>query len=510
MFKFLAIIFFFIFDINDLLSLDSRDITTKILSISSFNNEIKCEIKISVPGNWKISQQPEFSSRDANFIRAINIKKISDMEYSGELYFFKNAKEANIAVNFAACSNVCVFANKNFKIDLSKEFNSQEEGNKNIWYMILLAILGGLILNFMPCVLPVLSIKLKSFTKNSKEKRHLLYTFFGILTSFLAFALSIYFLKFLGHSVGWGMHFQNSNFLNVSALLVFMFVLYAYNRISFTISAETNLDKKGEFIREFSSGIIATILAIPCTAPFLGTAATFAIQGTTTDLFIIFIAIALGFGSPYLLAYFMKTPKFIKPGKWMDVFKSVLNLGIVATFLWLIWLLSNHLSLYQLMILILIYTIIFVSAGKYKFVFITASALVLTIPNIAENNTSKTIQIKADHFWYPFNQNAIDNYIKDKKLVFVNITADWCMTCQYNKSMVLTNNEFLKLIKDKNVVLMEGDITYKNEEISAFLRSHNQSGIPFNIIFGPSAPNGIRLSVLPSIAEIKTALEKAQ
>lgn len=512
MWKILSIILSVFFCLFDCFSLNSSDITIENSVVKNVKDGIECVVNLSVPNPWKISQHPEFASGDDVFIKTLKTNKINEQNYSCHLLFKNGAKQTKMKVNFAACADVCMFANKDFELNLSKEFDKANDLSPNFWYIILLAFIGGFILNFMPCVLPVLTIKLRSFAKrDSADKKHLLYTFCGIFCCFLAFATSVAVLKNLGHAVGWGMHFQNANFLNVATLLVFVFMMYAYERVNLNISTKTDLSSKGEFAKEFSSGIIATILAIPCTAPFLGTAATFALQGSNFDLFVIFSIIALGFGSPYLLGYFIKIPTFIKPGKWMMRFKNILNLGIVLTFIWLFWLLSNHLSSQQLILTALLYTVLFVTLGKYKLATVVACVLMMFVPNIQNDQdvAESLFNVNASG-WQKFSEEALTEHVKNKKVVFINITADWCMTCQYNKAVVLRNESFLKFTKENNVLLMEGDITYPNEEIRKFLAKHGRSGIPFNVVYGPSAPEGISLSVMPSLMEIKAAVENAK
>lgn len=512
MWKALSILFSVFFCLLNCFSLNNSDINIENLAVKNVKDGVECVVNLSVPNPWKISQPPEFTSGMKAFVKVLKIDKINEQNYSCSLLFKDRIKQIKMKVNFAACADICMFANKDFELDLSKEFDNANGLNLNIWNIVLLAFIGGFILNFMPCVLPVLTIKLRSFAKpDSADKKHLLYTFFGIFFSFIAFAVSVAVLKNLGQAVGWGMHFQNANFLNVATLLVFVLMMYSYEKINFNISTKTDFSDKGEFMKEFLSGIIATVLAIPCTAPFLGTATTFALQGSNFDLFVIFSVIALGFGVPYLVGYFMKIPAFIKPGKWMVRFKSILNLGIVLTFIWLFWLLSNHLNSRQLILSILLYTVLFVTLGKYKLAAVVTCMLMFFVPNISNNSkTTKTMTNIDTSEWQKFSQKKLKEYIKNKRVVFINITADWCMTCQYNKAVVLKNKSFLKFMKENNVVLMEGDITYNNDEIRQFLALHGRSGIPFNVVYGPSAPDGIALSVMPSLMEIESVVQKSK
>ncbi len=511
--------FFFILFLlltSNAFSIESKHVAVSISTVQDIgDSNIRCRLQLSVPENWKMAKPPEITSNSHSFVNIDKISKVDESSYEVDVVVSKEHSDVDLVADIAACSDICVFLTKNIHLnidDLLKEIDNNTQFS--FLYIIFCAIVGGLILNCMPCVLPVLMIKLRSLgAKHTNNVKHTnLYTFAGIFTCFIVLSIIVIILKYLGTAVGWGMHFQNAYFLNSVALLVFIFTLFAYGRVQFNIYSEGQKIGHSIFIREFSAGVLSTVLAIPCTAPFLGTAATFAINGTWYETICVFSAIAVGFGLPYLVINFIDIPSFIKPGLWMNRFKGVLNLGICAAFLWLFWLLSNHLNLYFLFLLTVLYSIVFVSAGKFKVPFILSAILILFIPFFASKFDSKQSvknTVMAEN-WEKFSTEKIEEYIKSGKVVFVNITADWCMTCQYNKAFMLRTPSFKNLIKENNVILMEGDITYPDEHIRDFLISHNQSGIPFNVIFGPGCKKGIHLSTIPTLAEITKAIKEAQ
>lgn len=511
--------FFFILFLSltsNAFSIESDHVAVSISTVQSVStSSIRCSVRIKVPENWKIAKPPEVTSESDGFVKLDEVSKIDNSAYECAVILSKKAQNVNLVVDLAACSDICVFLKKNINLNMEDLLNKMNDNHKfSFLYIIFCAVLGGLILNCMPCVLPVLMIKLRSFgikTSNLSKNANL-YTFAGIFSCFIVLAICVIILKSIGTAVGWGMHFQSAYFLNTAALAVFIFALFAYERLRFNVYSEGQKIGDSVFVREFSAGVLSTILAIPCTAPFLGTAATFALDGEWYETIFIFTAIAIGFGLPYLVVHFVNIPSFIHPGTWMNKLKGFLNLGICTAFLWLFWLLSNHLNLYFLLLLIILYCIVFVSAGKYRIPFISAAMLILFVPFFASQSRIDTHgkNNAISENWESFSQEKIDDYISSGKVIFVKITADWCMTCQYNKAFMLKTPSFKNLIKENHVILMEGDITYHDENIRDFLVKHKQSGIPFNIIFGPGTKNGIILSTLPTLSEIKDAITKAQ
>lgn len=342
--------------------------------------------------------------------------------------------------------------------------------------MIFFALLGGLILNLMPCVLPVLALKSLSFVShgggtNKGVRLSFLVTTAGILTSFLIMALVLIELKSLGMSVGWGVQFQHPIFLVglITVLLLFAANLWGLFEIPLPRFLADRLvwtQGHGNLVKDFFSGAFATLLATPCTAPFLGTAVGFALMGGPVEILCIFMALGFGLALPFLLiALFpVLATKLPKPGNWMNHLKRVLSLALVLTALWF--------------------------------------GYVLAVQLHATTNT--------DAEWQAFDRPKIAEYVEKGRVVYVDVTAEWCLTCKYNKRTVLDTPEMKAIFKEHDVVMMRADWTQPSNTIAVFLKDYGRYGIPFNIIYGPAAPQGIAMPELLSKKAVEEGLLQAK
>lgn len=394
--------------------------------------------------------------------------------------------------------------------------------------MIVFAFVGGLILNIMPCVLPILSIKILGILKHGGGKERdvtasFLMTSIGIMTAFIGFAILTIWLKSLGQVVGWGFHFQDSYFI---ITLVVILTLFAANLWGFfeinPPSFLTNVGTKYKgMAQHFMSGVLATILATPCTAPFLGTAVGFSITRGAFEILIIFTAMGIGLAFPYLL--FSLCPKMVtklpKPGAWMVTLKRIMGIFLAITAIWLIWVLSNQLGqLAAIILLLLSITKIlklwaanhFTLIKKLKiplliFIIILSFIIPLKISNkgdLVPQKVSRTI-------WEDFKPAYIPELVANGKIIFVDITADWCLTCKVNKLAVLDRDEIKDIFSEMGVVAMKADWTNRDIHIAEYIMKYERVGIPFNIIYGPGEPEGILLSELLSKKEVISALKRA-
>ncbi len=351
----------------------------------------------------------------------------------------------------------------------------------NLVAMILFALLGGLILNLMPCVLPVIALKSISFIKHgggtpSGVRLSFLATSAGIIFSFLVMAGIIIALKDFGMSVGWGVQFQNPIFLS---FLIAILVLFSLNLLGFyEIPLPRFLADRlswthghGSLTKDFFSGAFATLLATPCTAPFLGTAVGFALAGGAFEILVIFLALGVGLAAPFLLiAIFPHCATWLpKPGAWMENVRKFLGVLLTITALWLGYVLYNQLT-----------------------------------PSTPVSH-SEAMQEK----WEAFDEKKIPELVAQGKIVFVDVTADWCLTCQVNRKLVLETEEIQKLLSDPKVVVMIADWTKRDETIGAYLKSFMRYGIPFNVIYSSSAPQGAPLPELLSKEAVLEGLKKA-
>ncbi|MBR1735133.1 MAG: thioredoxin family protein, partial [Alphaproteobacteria bacterium] len=433
-----------------------------------------------------------------------------------------------LSLDIPMCSKICTIVSKKITItyyDTNGSSNSNNDSSQtkkvSLLFITLIAILGGLILNVMPCVLPVILMKLKSFAVQN-NKIALAGTIVGNYVSFFAFSTFLAIIKASGEQIGWGMHFQNPVFLKVILITLFLLLLYSLEIFTLSPSIHININNKHKaFTENLISSIVASIIAIPCTAPFLGTAATFAIQGTSIEMFLIFFAVSTGFSLPYILAFFGKTfttgnVALKSCGKYSVIVKNFASFGVFITLLWIIYLLSNHIS--SVLIFISIFLMLF-SAWLFHIgnthnntyynivAFILLFSIMFLSPLNFKSSTHPKIQLPYKNSRI---SSIIDEHIINNRVVIINITAEWCLTCKYNELNVFNKKKIQKLIKEKNILFIEKDMTLKNDSLMKFISDHGRVGIPFTIIYGPHAKKGILLPEIFSIDELKTAISKAE
>ncbi|RUO76067.1 protein-disulfide reductase DsbD family protein [Idiomarina seosinensis] len=398
-----------------------------------------------------------------------------------------------------------------------------------LWAILLMALVGGLILNIMPCVLPVLGLKVQSLMlSGAQEPRVVRKQFFasslGIISSFLIIALGLIALRWAGGSVGWGIQFQNPYFIAALVAITWVFALNLMGAFEFKLPSSINTSAatagddsyKGHFLQ----GMLATILATPCTAPFLGTAVAFALAAESSVILLIFAALGIGMALPWLLiAVFPKTAKLLpKPGRWMQWVKPIFAIMMLATTAWLTALLKNFishelflalavgLSVLTLLIIGKIHgrKALFLSIGGFL---VLAAVVGTTLILTADRWVNKLPQ---DHQWQVLTQERIDAAVANGQTVFVDVTADWCITCQANKVGVLLQDPVFTALGQQHVTRLRGDWTKANENITQYLKANNTFGVPFNKVYGPAAPDGIRLPVVLSKGKVMDTLEDAR
>lgn len=342
--------------------------------------------------------------------------------------------------------------------------------------LLLAALLGGLILNLMPCVLPVLSLKVLSVVSHGgKDNRKTIFrnfmaSAFGILCSFWLMAGILAALKSAGSAVGWGIQFQNPVFLVflITVVLLFAVNMWGLFEIPLPRFIAKHVASKHEheptLAGHFLTGAFATLLATPCTAPFLGTAVGFALARGTFEIMTIFTFLGLGLALPYIaLAVSPGLFRFMpKPGAWMVKLKKFLALALLATALWL-----GH-------------------------VLVTIS----TMPAL-------------DAGWQKFDQALIAPAVAEGKTVVVDVTADWCLTCKANKKFVLEQDDMIEALSAPNILLLQADWTARDEKTFEYIKGYGRYGIPFNIVYGPAAPEGIPLPELLSKKAVLDAIAVA-
>jgi suppressor for copper-sensitivity B len=407
-----------------------------------------------------------------------------------------------------------------------------------------LAVLGGLILNLMPCVLPVLSLKLLSVVgQGGRARRQVRQSFLasaaGIVFSFLVLAAGMAGLKAAGMAAGWGVQFQQPLFLVALTLVLTLFAcnLFGVFEIQLPGRLTDRLAQAGGGPAEpghhdglaghFATGAFATLLATPCSAPFLGTAVGFALSRGLVEIFAIFTALGIGLALPYLLVAALPAlaAGLPRPGRWMLWVRRVLGLALVGTAVWLLTVLAAEDGrLTALVVAGLMVALGLTVALRLKLTgglrrAVPAAAAVLALAAFAAplglQGPSRAEEARAtrataqDAAWRPLDRAAIDRLVDRGRVVFVDVTADWCITCQVNKKLVLDSERVQHALDRPAVVRMRGDWTKPSERIANYLASFGRYGIPFNAVYGPEAPDGIALPEILSKSGVLEAIEKA-
>lgn len=397
------------------------------------------------------------------------------------------------------------------------------------------ALLGGLILNLMPCVLPVLSIKLLSIVGHGGgERRAVQWSFIasaaGIVFAFLVLASALVIVKGAGMTIGWGIQFQQPWFLIAMTFIITLFACNLWGLFEFRLPAwmsdvSVRSAHIGGLSGHFLTGCFATLLATPCSAPFLGTAVGFALAREAGDIYAVFSALGVGLALPYLMVALFPglATRLPKPGHWMVVLRKVMGVALAVTGIWLLSVLSNAigtnigLSVGGLMLGIIMVLYIGQRLNRLWLIggtgAVVLALLAFAIPALLPQNAPGARILDKDPrfqaLWKPFNEQAIPGLVKEGKTVFVDVTADWCLTCQVNKSLVLAQEEMLNRLSGEDVIAMQADWTLPDDTIAAYLASFGRYGIPFNAVYGPSQPEGLTLPELLSPDAVNSALDRA-
>ena len=397
--------------------------------------------------------------------------------------------------------------------------------------ILALAILGGLILNLMPCVLPVLSIKLLSILNHSDSDTKLIrYSFLasaaGIIFSFLVLAVTLIAIKAGGTTIGWGIQFQHPWFLITMIIIVMAFACNLWGFYEFRLpvwisNLSINTDKLFDIGNHFLQGILATLLSTPCLAPFLGTAIGFAMARSWMEISTVFTAIGFGLAMPYLIiaAFPILAKKLPKPGPWMITLKRLLGLALTATWLWLLSILSSNIGLIGASLvggLTALIAGLFLLGRRAIFGITITIIATFLVPRLQsfdlfenlskkdENYFSYSNLYSPDDFWIDFDEAAIPGLVLKGKTILIDVTADWCLTCQFNKKLVLNKKLISKALAKQKIVAMRADWTLPNPNIASYLAKFNRYGIPLNTVYGPNIPNGM---ILPEILSENVVLD---
>lgn len=415
------------------------------------------------------------------------------------------------------------------------------ESATGTFILLLSALFGGLILNLMPCVLPVLSLKLFSLIKQSRESRKRLLvlgtsTTLGILASFWALAGIVAAVKAGGGNAGWGMQFQSAGFIAFMVVILSAFAMSFFGVFEIWLpgSATTKMDKAGRkqgFWGAFFTGALLVLLSTPCSAPFLGTAMGFAFTASTPVLFLFFTAAGVGLALPYMLvSVFPKVLKaFPKPGAWMVTLQKIMGVLLLGTVAWLLWVVHEQagnvgvgifaaISLLSIAMSFAIGNIAPPGVAFFREVLSVGSAVVilaviwfaLASPKFeAEVDAifkARSVQLVTEDGWYRYTPELIEEFAKSGRTVFIDATADWCLTCKANEAAVLNRDDFKHAMDSLNVARVKADWTRETPEVTALLRSMGKSGVPAYAIY--PAGDASKQIVLPELLTTDGIVEK--
>jgi thiol:disulfide interchange protein len=386
----------------------------------------------------------------------------------------------------------------------------------------LFAFLGGLLLNLMPCVFPVLFIKGLSLVNSSNEEKHklrmhgLVYAV-GILVSFWALVAALLGLRAAGASLGWGFQFQSPVFLSLMAALLFFLGLSLAGQfeIGLTLTgAGGALARKQGYAGSFFTGVLAVIVATPCTAPFMGTAIGYALAQPAAVTFAVFTALALGLAAPYVALTLQPawTRLLPKPGAWMDILKQAISVPIFLTVIWLAWVLANAYGATLLGVLLLSLLLLAIAGwflGRWparRWATLLAAVIVLGViassvvapkyvvvlpPNDLSAEDARVLERMAvkDISWQPWSADSVQKSLAAGRPVFVDFTASWCLSCQVNERVALDRPEVLDAFAKANVVLLRADWTREDPAITQALAGLGRSGVPVYALYTPGQNN---------------------
>lgn len=407
--------------------------------------------------------------------------------------------------------------------------NIQTESDMTLLLAIIFAFIAGLILNLMPCVLPVLFLKIMGLVHHAHgkyNKTHLLSFLVGVLLPFWGLGISLVILKQAGESLGWGFHLQSPAFIAVLVVIMLLVTLNLFGMFEFG----TSVTKAGSKLKQteghggsFASGVLMTIVATPCTVPFMGGALAYGLSHSASVALAIFTSLGVGMATPYMfLALMPKALKIIpKPGKWMENFRKILGIPMLITVAWLYWVFyhqvdESSVNAFAFALLAIVFSSwIFGKFGslnspeKHKryAVFAMLSAL-LCAGYVAFSANPKVHTKFNNEVWEEWSQESVDTALSLGYTVFIDFTADWCITCQVIDQTVLSLEKTQKLFEKHEVVLFKADWTLYNKNITKALDSYGRKGVPLYVLHKNGNKQGLVLPQIITYSSLEENLAK--
>ena len=441
----------------------------------------------------------------------------NSIDYSSKQNFYKKDDDYFLSIKlfndeFQNISGVLDIDGTGYNVSNSAFENFNEEGLSLITALIF-ALIGGLILNLMPCVFPVISLKVLSFVSMGgssprKIRNHALVFTVGVIASFMLIALTIVLLKQAGNFVGWGFQLQSPLIVGLlSLVMVFIsLVLITDNSFGESLTKLGNIGgSENGYYSSFLTGVLAVVVASPCTAPFMGAALGYALIQPSGETVPIFLSLSLGFSLPYLLL--AANPKLIdflpKPGDWMVTLKEFFAFPMLATALWLLWVFSLQVNQILVIFLLIGWLLLalnfwifqkdYKTINKVIFLGISIFSMIYFLPETEDIETEQNLIIGSATEWY----EGIEDDLRNKNQpYFINFTAAWCITCQSNEITAFSKDGFKSLLEEKNIEYIKADWTNRNDAITRSLKKYGRSGVPFYVYWEPGFENP---KILPAI-----------
>ena len=484
---------------SDLLDQTISDLPTKLILTKSYINAD--ELKVTFRSPKEFSSAYIFPRESNLFVYTPNqaIAKIDENIYEITLPLVQDKIES--------FSGIISLDGQGFQF----EEQIASAGGMSLWQAIFFALIGGLILNLMPCVFPVISLKVLSFVSmgggdHAKIRNHALAFVGGVIFTFLSIATALMIIRSTGSMIGWGYQLQSPIVVGILTLIMLgigMVLLTNINIASGLTNIGSSMQNRNDYSGSFFTGALAVVVASPCTAPFMGAALGYALLQPSFATLPIFLSLGLGFASPYLIL--AVKPQWIsalpKSGPWMETLKQFFAFPMIATALWLMWVFMLQTSgdaLIQLLILGLSLGLaiwmIAAFQGRWKWIglILTFIASIQIFNNLPNNTDKTTLSVEADS-WSLSTESDLQ---ANNQAYLINFTAAWCITCQTNEKVALARTTVQDYLAEQNIKYIKADWTNRNEDIAIGLAKYERSGIPLYIFWKPGMQNS---KILPAV-----------
>lgn len=484
---------------SDLLDQAISALPTKLISTKSYVNAD--ELKVTFRSPKEFSSAYIFPRESNLFVYTPNqaIAKIDENIYEITLPLVQDEIES--------FSGIISLDGQGFQF----EEQIASAGGMSLWQAIFFALIGGLILNLMPCVFPVISLKVLSFVSmgggdHAKIRNHALAFVGGVIFTFLSIATALMIIRSTGSMIGWGYQLQSPIVVGILTLIMLgigMVLLTNINIASGLTNIGSSMQNRNDYSGSFFTGALAVVVASPCTAPFMGAALGYALLQPSFATLPIFLSLGLGFASPYLIL--AVKPQWIsalpKSGPWMETLKQFFAFPMIATALWLMWVFMLQTSgdaLIQLLILglslgLAIWMIAaFQVRWKWIGLILTFIASIQIFNNLPNNTDKTTLSVEADS-WSLSTESDLQ---ANNQAYLINFTAAWCITCQTNEKVALARTTVQDYLAEQNIKYIKADWTNRNEDIAIGLAKYERSGIPLYIFWKPGMQNS---KILPAV-----------